>query len=149
MSTIPERLANNRKVAELVAMAANGDAAAGDYLMQLASAARICDDLIDGDVAVFPAATEQMVAALLVRIPTNPFFQTHFRHLTGLHAVAWNAWLDANSLEGGDPTDKIYAHVLRDLINEVLPQVALLTGGYAHMREVSIRMRQMFKKECE
>jgi hypothetical protein len=59
----------------------------------------------------------------------------------------WNAWEISNVLESGDSVDKIYAHVLRDYINEVLPLVALLTQGYFKMKEINVAVRSLFKKQ--
>jgi hypothetical protein len=59
----------------------------------------------------------------------------------------WNAWEASNILFTGDETDKIYAHVLRDYINELLPLVALLTQGHDKMKEVNGLIRSLFKKE--
>ncbi len=50
-------------------------------------------------------------------------------------------------LDSGDATDKIYAHVLRDYVNELLPLVALLTQGYDKMKEINGLIRSLFKKE--
>ncbi len=57
-----------------------------------------------------------------------------------------NAWMASNIWEDGDEVDKIYAHVWRDTHHEVVPLVALLTQGPEKMREVSLKVRQMFKK---
>ena len=59
----------------------------------------------------------------------------------------YNAWAASNVYEKGNETDRIYAHVWRDTCNEIVPIVALLLGGYEHMVSISIRMRQLFKKQ--
>ena len=59
----------------------------------------------------------------------------------------WNAWMASNYLSDGDETDQLYAHVLRDACNELLPIVAMLTGGPAHMKIISAEIRTLFKKQ--
>ena len=59
----------------------------------------------------------------------------------------WNAWEASNSLSTGDHLDKIYAHVLRDYINEILPLVGLLTQGHDKMKEINGAIRSLFKKQ--
>ena len=150
MSTPTERTANQAAVKEAIDLAANGDRGAASYLWAMATAARTLDDLVDRDE---PVTDEQIVNAffgLLVDLPLLPFFQRHRDVLTGVQLVALNAWLDANHLERrGDATAQLYAHVLRDAVNELLVAVAYLTGGFRHMRRVSLRARDLFAKPFE
>jgi hypothetical protein len=59
----------------------------------------------------------------------------------------WNAWEASNILDKGDEVDKIYAHVLRDQVNEILPLIALLTQGHDKMKEINGLIRTLFKKQ--
>ena len=59
----------------------------------------------------------------------------------------YNAWIAANDWENGDKTEKVYSHVWRYTVHEVLPIVALLTQGYDQMKKVSKEMRTLFKTE--
>lgn len=147
MSTTEERKAATLTVQGLIAEATEGHPVAAAYLDAIAQSARIADDLIDGDQAVSPKQVQRMVGALLIEIPANPFFRAHYDVLWAAHSIAWNAYLDANELESGTVTDQLYAHVLRDTINELLPLVAYLCGGPKRQRAVSRRMRQEFQKE--
>lgn len=147
MSSPDQRQANHQKIGPLFDRAANGDPHARRYLEIIAGAARVLDDLWDGDVRVSREDALLAFYGALVELPSNPFWMKHGTFLTALNWAAINAWLDANELAKGDPTERIYAHVLRDQINEILPAVAHLTGGWKLAREVSTAMRAAFKKE--
>jgi hypothetical protein len=84
---------------------------------------------------------------LFVRLPSNSFYIQHQQALHSQHITIWNTWEASNVLAEGDQTDKIYAHVLRDYVNELLPLVALLTQGHDKMKEVNGLIRSLFKKE--
>lgn len=148
MSTETERTANEAAVAELIQLAAHDQPAAARYLEILAGAARVLDDIYDGDHPVSREAAISAFYGALVELPQNEFWQKHCSFLTALHFAALNAWLDANQLaRRGRPLDVVYAHVLRDQINELLPAVAQLTGGWELARRVSLRMRDLFAKD--
>lgn len=148
MSTTAERTMNTERVHRAIALAANNNAPAGRYLVMVARTARMLDDLIDRDQ---PCSNEQITNvfySLLIEIHENEFFQKHRVELTLLHTVILNAWLDANDLADEPGVARIYAHVMRDFINELLPAVAYLTGGWLRLRKVSRpEFRQPFFKE--
>jgi hypothetical protein len=148
MSTPEERTANSLKVARAIEQASNGDPAAAAYLRTIAAAARTLDDLVDGDKPVPAEQVIEVFQSLLIGVQRNSFYQRNRDFLTAIHLVALNGWLDANTWEkSDDPLERLYAHVIRDLINEVVPAVAYLTGGWLHCRAVSLPIRQNFKKE--
>lgn len=148
MSSPAERQDNNERVARLITAAAKGDASAEGYLRTIAGAARVLDDLIDKDHDLPQEDVVLAFAGMLVAMNGNAFFIRHREALTTLHQMALNAWLDANEWEQSqDPDRRIYAHVLRDAVNEILPAVAYLVGGWAHMREISRQTRELFFKE--
>jgi hypothetical protein len=148
MSTPAERQENHRTVDQLITLAAKGDPSAERYLRMIAGAARTLDDLVDADHPVPQGEVVLAFAGLLVGLNHNAFFLKHREALVALHQMALNAWLDANEWEKSpDPDRRIYAHVLRDAVNEILPAVAYLTGGWEHMRAVSRQTRELFKKE--
>ena len=57
------------------------------------------------------------------------------------------AWSAANLWEKGDETDQIYGHVGRDTHHEIVPIVAMLTQGPSKMKEISLKIRTLFKKQ--
>ena len=146
MSDLKERSVNDQQLTDLVELATGKHQPAREYLLLLARFARLCDDLIDRDWQVTPKETEEMVGILFVQIPSNGFYQANFAMLQGMHFTLWNAYLDSNILANGDALDRVYAHVLRDMINEVVPMVAFVLYGYKHMRKVSEKMRKIFRK---
>lgn len=148
MSTPDERTLNQHRVATAIAQASNGDGSAARYLYAIAGAARVLDDLVDADRPVPPEEIIAVFQTMLVEVNRNGFFQKNREFLTALQLTAMNCWLDANAWEkSNDPTERIYAHVLRDQINELLPAVAFLTGGWAHCRAHSLGFRKTFKKD--
>ena len=147
MSTPQEREVNDKKVQFIISEAAGNDVNAIEYLALLAAWARITDDIYDEYENI---SRDNVLAAIeisFLRIPNNKFFKQHQEALGSQHISLWNAWEASNVLGNGDDTDKIYAHVLRDYINEILPVVACLTQGHSKMKEVNMMIRQLFKKE--
>lgn len=150
MSTPTERISNNTALGDIVALAAKRDPEAAQYLSQIAFAARIIDDLYDQDHPVTPPQVARLAQILLVDIHRQPFFQRHRDFLTGCQQIALNAWFDANELAANPtPLRAVYAHVLRDTINELAPAVAYLVDGPDHARTVSRIMREKFMKELD
>lgn len=150
MSTAEQRAAAHLVISGLITQAARGDASAERYLRTIAGAARVLDDLVDGDHPVDHDALLATFAGLLVGLQGNAFYRKHIDYLTACHQLALNAWLDANEWEKHpDALRRLYAHVWRDAINALLPAVAYLTGGWTHMRDVSRSTREAFLKETK
>jgi hypothetical protein len=147
MSDSQERLLNDRKVDFINQQVAAEDKDALEYLQLLSRCARIVDDIFDEPETILPNDLLTTIEILFVRIPSNLFYIKHRDLLFSQHLTMWNAWEASNILFTGDETDKIYAHVLRDYINELLPLVALLTQGHDKMKEVNGLIRSLFKKE--
>jgi hypothetical protein len=147
MSSPEERRTNDLKVDFIIKEAAGSNQAALEYLHLMASAARIVDDIQD-ELKEFPRQQlMKLIEYLFVLIPGNIFYRNNEKTLFGQHIILWNTWQASNILENGDLTDKIYAHVLRDYINELLPLVAFLTQGHSKMKEVNVSIRKLFKKQ--
>ena len=137
MSSAKEREENDLKVDFIIGQAAGTDENAVEYLTLLSQALRTIDDIYDE------------VEILFVRLPSNKFYQENRECLFSQHVSMWNAWEISNVLYSGDDLDKLYAHVLRDYVNEILPVVALITQGHAKMKEINSLIRPLFKKELE
>jgi hypothetical protein len=146
MSTPEERRENDLKVNFLIEKACGNDLDAKEYMEQLSFLARIVDDIADD----FDTCTQNKLLAvveiLFVRMPSNKFYKKHQDILFSQHIAMWNAWEASNILNDGDVIDRIYAHVLRDYINETFPIVALLTQGHDKMKEINGSIRFLFKK---
>ena len=149
MSSTEERKENDLKVDFIIGQAAGTDENAVEYLTLLSQALRTIDDIYDEYEIVTQNELLAVVEILFVRLPSNKFYQENRECLFSQHVSMWNAWEISNVLYSGDDLDKIYAHVLRDYVNEILPVVALITQGHAKMKEINSLIRPLFKKELE
>ena len=149
MSSAKEREKNDSKVDFIIGQAAGTDENAVEYLTLLSQAARTIDDIYDEIEIVTQNELLAVVEILFVRLPSNKFYQENRECLFSQHVSMWNAWEISNVLYSGDDLDKLYAHVLRDYVNEILPVVALITQGHAKMKEINSLIRPLFKKELE
>lgn len=147
MSTLTKREQDLLKCDFIIKEAAGKNKSAFEYLTLLSSVARITDDVFDEFKNVTQNDVLTAIEVLFIRIPSNSFFKENQDTLFSQHVNMWNAWEASNMLEKGDKTDQIYAHVLRDYINEILPLVALLTQGHNRMKEINSTIRSLFKKE--
>jgi len=147
MSTPEERLQNAAKADFIIKKAAGDNESAQEYLRLLSVCSRIVDDIYDEFETVTRKDLLELVENLFIKIPANSFYQQHQGALFSQHITMWNAWEISNFLDEGNETDKIYAHVLRDYIIEILPLVALLTQGQYKMKEVNLAIRLLFNKK--
>ena len=67
----------DKKVAEAVALASNGNQDAWNYLFIIAKALRIIDDLVDEPEKVTVEDKYKLADLLLVALPSNSFFVAH------------------------------------------------------------------------
>ena len=147
MTTQKERDVYEESTVLIIKKAAGKNVFAADYLWELAVFTRIWDDIYDQDQEVTREQLLHIIEWLFIKLPSNPFFQTHRDMLYSQHLSMYNAWMASNEWEKGDETDRIYYHVWRDHIHEVVPIVALITQGPAMMEEVSRQIRVLFKKK--
>lgn len=147
MSTEAERKENTEKLFYIVNKICGDNIDAQNYLIGIGRVARLVDDVIDEDAPISPDDCYFAIKFFLIDLPRNSFYLKHRQELDALNAVIWNAWRDSDILCEGDAIDKIYAHVLRDFINELAPFVALVLHGYDKMREISLETRILFKKQ--
>jgi len=138
---------NDKKVDFVIDTITNGNEYAFNYLHDVATAARIVDDIYDEFENVTSSQVRTVVEILFVRIPTNPFFLRYRKELETHHFAMWQAWEASNVLKEGDETDQIYYHVLRDYCNEILLFVALKCLGYNRVREINMLIRGLFNKK--
>ena len=122
----------------------NGNASAVELLLTLSEISEVWDDLVDGDKPVAPHDLERCFWAALVKLPLNQFFNENKAALMPLIVSSINSWLDSNRLAKGDKTDRTHAFTLCRLDIQIAQHIALLTGGYDHMREVSLPMWKFF-----
>tara|TARA_R100001082_G_C4304764_1_gene134081 strand:+ start:310 stop:738 length:429 start_codon:yes stop_codon:yes gene_type:complete len=137
----------DEKVHEAIRLSSNGNNDAWNYLSIISQVARVIDDLVDKPSEVDTETKYKLAQLLLVDLPSNSFFHTHKTSLLPLHLTSLNAWIDSNDWMEKDTTRKNYALVIRDQITELVMLVAYLTGGNEHMRNVSLKIRELFLKE--
>jgi len=137
----------DEKVAEAVALASNGNQDAWNYLFIIAKALRIIDDLVDEPEKVTVEDKYKLADLLLVALPSNSFFVANRLSLVPLHLTSVNAWIDSNDWMEKDKTRKNYALVIRDQITELVLLVAYITGGSDYLRNISLKVRELFLKE--
>ena len=147
MSTAKERKQNDYKVDYLINEACGDDQAAKEYLQLIAYFSRVTDDVADEPETVSQNQLMALIEILFIRIPSNLFYRKNQDLLFSQHVAMWNAWEASNFLNKGDFTDQIYAHVLRDYVNELFMIVALLTQGHDKMKEINGSIRGLFKKK--
>jgi len=139
MSTKVERAEVEPDVKLAIELAVGENVQAATYLRLLGQAARMLDDLHDGDAG--PVDIGWLAHLLLVALPRNPFFAANSGHLVPLHDAAINAWQDANEM---DPDSNLLASKFwAGWLNEIVCVVAGLCGGYNHRRSVSPRIRSL------
>lgn len=113
---------------EIIKLAANGNAKAEEFLRDYADHAHYVDDLKDQDKVIDIPAQE---ARWLICISSNPFFDQHKAMLVPLMLCGLNAWADSHNFRG------VERDVVKGVWHEVVYAVAMITGGWAHMRRVS------------
>ncbi len=137
----------DEKVYEAIRLSSNGNNDAWNYLSIIARVLRVIDDLVDEPEKVKVGDKYNLALLLMVELPSNSFFHAHKASLLPLHLTSINAWIDSNDWMDKDRTRKYYALVIRDQITELVMLVAYLTGGNKHMRNVSLKIRELFLKE--
>jgi hypothetical protein len=112
------------------------------YLVQWHHYCHELDDLVDepADERSLPLLLNSQARAC--SLYSAPFFVLHVQFLRPLVLLIASTWGDSVAFEHGpDPGLKTYADSLRLCGNEMVCAVALLCGGYTHLRQISPRLR--------
>lgn len=122
---------------EILKAAANGNAAALEFLRVFARRAHLVDDVADDVLRVWmPKELADAEMEWLLCLATNPFFQQFKAQLVPVMVLALSAWVDSGNFTG-DRQD-----IVKGQWHEVVWLVALLTGGPQHMSTVSSQFRE-------
>jgi len=116
---------------------ANGDAHAYDFLWQFWCFAHCYDDLMDQEKPVPPEMGVRAFVKFLTMITFNPFWERNKETLFSFIMMVCTRWLDGDEWERSDDKIKrIVSHVVRCGDIDLYMHVALLTGGWDHLRAV-------------
>lgn len=142
---------NNAKMSDVEFMnyAFKGNTAATDYILAVAKAADVFDNLIDKDTPVSDSDVIKSLWLLAVEIPRNPFFQSFANDLLPVTATGILNWMAANRIERSTAPDHRaieIAHVIRYGIADVALMAALLCGGQEWAAEVGPELRLRSQK---
>ena len=149
MSTREERIAGIPRAREILELAANGNEYALEYLCEMDHLERVLDDFIDGDHEVVKEDMLKAIRWLAITCYGNKFFMANLYTLATLHGVVMSAWEESNKMEHGSDTERIYHHVLKEGFVQIITAVALMTGGYALMREVESKVWPFIMRPME
>ena len=136
----------NERVQLACDLIANGDQDARLYLRLVCYAARLMDDLVDGDHG--QVDVHRLFHVLLVELPGCAFLVRHREALLPIHSTTLQAWRDSDVwlLAGGHKRQ--HALAFRDYLTELGLYVALLAGGFEHRQAISLKVRELlFKPE--
>ena len=140
--TYPQRLAALQHEACL----SNQQAVA--CLVMLWDAVELWDDLIDKDKNIDDQDIHRVFTSLMFWLPQNVFFDQNKHYLLPLIMTFINAWHDANELQkSSDMREKQDAWHLKQMGIELIGAFAFLIGGFDHMRNVSIKARNVLRHE--
>jgi hypothetical protein len=126
---------------ELFITVLKGNREAVALIELLAGACQVMDDIVDGDKPVTMEDKQSLFWNLLVTLPNNPFYQTHFNRLNPVITSALNDWFVANRMETKDGPSAV-AYVIRNNLITVLNEMVLLVGGYDHLKQFAVTLRQ-------
>lgn len=128
------------------------------FVRDLFDAFHFWDDLIDRDHALTDDAIHKSMYALVVEIPSNPFYQRHQAALMPLIVAAIHNWRAATDFErDGTEHQKLVAFVLRSSYVDILVMCAHLLGGFEWAQTWTPKIRDVvhnegfegFKRELE
>ena len=121
-------------LAEIIKTAANGNADADVFLVGWHEYCHLIDDIVDRDANATLAID---VGAMAAALYTTPFFVEHAEKLRPLILLITCLYQDSVEMEGGETWDRRVADVIRHTGADMIRVVALITGGYRHMRRIS------------
>jgi len=133
---------------DVLTSVAAGNQAAYDYMGLWIKSLRGIDNLFDEPEDWTQANTYELAQWLMVEMPGNVFFNSNMMLLWPMHVTVLNAWRDSNDWkQTGDKSKNLHALAMAEQISDLFILVAYLTGGYDHMRQNSLKVRELFLKQ--
>lgn len=127
---------------DLYKEAANGDPDALVFILAFHGFAHRIDDFVDGEAALGP---EELIELLMLAnsLYSTPFYLANAPRLSGVVAGIANTYLDSVAWEK-DMVEwkRKVADTIRLCGNDMVTAVAFITGGFTHMRKLSLRLRE-------
>jgi hypothetical protein len=115
---------------------ASGNIDAKNVISTIGRSCQIADDLVDERGMEDPGGKMVNLVTMLVgSLPNNDFYARNRHMIEPVLISSLLYWDLANTLSKGSRNDKIYAYAYRELIEQIVGIVALLTGGPAHARQ--------------
>ena len=119
---------------------ANGNKLAADVIRHVGAACQVADDIVDErDIKDPSGKMVELVVLLAGALQTNKFYDANRKMLEPVIMTTLLSWDLANTLVAGPGHgtlgDRRYAFAYRELIEQVVGIIALLTGGIAHARQ--------------
>lgn len=100
-------------------------------------AIEVWDDFIDRDNGVTDEDVHAAFTALLLELPSNPFFETHKPALVPMISIVITSWHASNSMPRGG-AEGAHAYTLRKEFINLCLMVVTLTRGLTRAREVAV-----------
>lgn len=132
------------QVMHLYRLACVGNAEAMAFLCEWNRWIHAIDDIVDDARAGRPRGAEDTIAAFAasVYVFSHPFYRAHAATLQPVALLVANAYADSVGWEAAEEAgQRTMADVLRLAGQEMIFAVALVVGGYAHLRKVSAAVR--------
>jgi hypothetical protein len=126
-----------------------GNLAAVSLCMDVIAVFHLWDDLIDQDKEIRAEEINGAFWACFVRIPRNPFYQSHQQEIVPLIENIILAWHSANVLERGTDHEKHVAYGLRSLVVRLIDHCAYLVGGYEWARQIGPDVARLYDEPLE
>jgi hypothetical protein len=127
---------------DIYKIAANRNTDALVFIMAFHGYAHRIDDVVDGEVHCGP---EELIELLMLAnaLYSTPFYIENSARLSGVVGSIANTYLDSVHWER-DSTEwkRRVADVIRLCGNDMVCAVAFIVGGFRHMRDISLRLRE-------
>lgn len=119
---------------------AHGNVEAAEFLCLWSRYCHAVDDVVDGDTKDAEGIISAFAQAPLVY--GHPFYLEHMSALRVVALLVSNMYADSEDMaRGSEPWHHQFAEAYRHAGNEMVMAVALICGGYEHMRDVSFDQR--------
>jgi hypothetical protein len=118
-----------------------GDQNAANFLAAFQDKAHLLDDVVDHDDRS-EADHAKIELNWVLTLAQNPFVRQYADRIVPVLALGLNAWLDSNQMRRSTKKqDRMASDVVKGYYHEVIYLVALICGGYDHMRAMSWKFR--------